>query len=131
MNLHVSLLIYSLSEFLDCELRADVDVLCSLAEMLSGSFIMARKLDSYGGVLHDVTLPRSWFINLILPSRNLGKDSSTLSTFVMDIIDLMQQIDEQVQQHSIFAFSGSFGRQFIADGNRMTSLRGSICIARM
>ena len=91
-----SLLIYSLSEAFHSKLRIDPNTLCNLAEGISGLFIMTRSCESLEGVLHDVILPRRWFINLILPGTDLRKDSSTLFAFVADIIDLMQRINERM-----------------------------------
>ena len=102
-------------------MRVDLIVLCDLAERLSGLFIIARGMKSWRGVLHGVTMPRSWFINLILPDTNLRKDTSTLLKFAETMIGLMRQIDVQVQS----------GGQFIADGSRITSVTGPFYIARM
>ena len=124
------LLILSLSEVLRCGLRVDLNALCDLAERLSGLFIMAYRFNSRGGVLHNVTMPRSWFINLILPGTDLGKDTSTFSMFASTIIDLMQRIDAQVQR-SFTVSAPETGEQFIADGSRVTSLTGPLYIARM
>ena len=87
--------------------------------------------NSEDGVLHNIMLPRSWFINLTLPGTDLEKDISTFSVFVSTTIELMEQIDLQVecQGHPVFAFD--VGDQFIADGTRVTSLTGPIYIARM
>ena len=125
-----SLLICPLSEVLRCGLRVDLNLLCDLAERLSGLFIMAYRFNSRGGILHNVTLPRSWFINLILPGMDLRKDTSTFVTFASTIIELMQRIDEQAQRYSTMSASDT-GEQFIAEGSRMTNLTGSLYIARM
>jgi hypothetical protein len=104
-------------------------VLCDFAERLSGLFIIAHRVNSGGGVLHNITLPRGWFINLIFPDSDFEKDTSTLSTFVGTMIELMQRIDTQVQR---YLMSGSdAGEQFIADGIRMTDLTGPLYIVRM
>ena len=123
-----SLLICPNSEVLRCRLRVDLNALCDLAERLSGLFIMAYRVNSRGGVLHNVTLPRSWFINLILPGTTLGKDTSAFLLFASTTIELMQQIDAQVQRYIAFSEDEE---QFIADGNRMTNLTGPLYIARM
>ena len=121
-------LICPLSEVLRSRLRVDPIVLCDLAERLCGLFIMARGVNSEG-VLHNVTLPRSWFINLILPSMNLRKDTSTFFTFAETMIDLMQQIDAQVQR-SLTSPSNT-REQFVADGGPITDFTGALCVARM
>ena len=78
--------------------RIDLIVLCDLIERLSGLFIMAEKVDSESGVLHNVTMPRSWFINLIIPDMDLEKDTATFSMFAETIVGLMQRIDAQVRR---------------------------------
>ena len=127
-----SLLIFSPSEVLHSGLRVDLNPLCDLAERLSGLFIMARRVNSRRGVphLHDVTLPRSWFINLILPGTDLRKDTSTFSMLASTIIEIMQRIDAQVQRYRTRSISDA-GEQFVADGGRMTHLTGPLYIARM
>lgn len=119
------------SEVLHGNLCADLNALCNLAERLSGLFILARRSQLRGGALHGVTLPRSWFVNIILSWTDPRKDSSTLFAFVVNMIDLMQRIDAQVQRYLTPASDVSIEEQFIADGNRMTDLTGSLYIARM
>jgi hypothetical protein len=89
---------------------------------------MAYRLNSRG-VLHNVTLPRSWFINLVLPDRDLEKDASDFLMFGVTMIELMQRIDAQVLE-SPKSTSGT-GEQFIADDSRVTDLTGPLYIARM
>ena len=124
-----SILIYPLSGVLYSQLRVDLNALCDLAERLSGLHIMAHRANSRGGVLHDVTLPRSWFINLILPDMDLKKDTSNLFALVSTIIELMQRIDAQVQQY--LTSTSDVGEQFIVDDSRVTNLTGPLYIARM
>ena len=124
-----SILIYTPSEVLFSPLRVDLNALCDLTERLSGLFIMAYRANSQGGVVHSVILPRSWFINLILPNMDLKKDTSTFLTLVSNMIELMQRIDAQVQQYSTSTLN--IEEQFIADGGRMTDLTGPLYIARM
>ena len=118
------------SEVLCSRLRVDLNALCDLAERLSGLFIMAYRVNSRGGILHNVTLPRSWLINLILPDTDLRKNTSTFLMFASTIIELMQRIDAQVQRYLAFDESET-GEQFIADGSRVTNLTGPLYIARM
>jgi len=108
--------------------RVDLIVLCDLIERLSGLFVMARRT-GFGGILHDVTMPRSWFINLILPNTDLERDTSTFSMFASTVIELMERINVQVQRH--LASTSETGEQFIADGSQVTSLTGPFYIARM
>jgi len=121
MNTGASLLICPSSEVLRGQLHVDLIVLCDLTERLSGLFIMANGVNSREGVLHNITLPRSWFINLILPDMDLGKDTSAFLMFVETTIELMQRIDAQ----------GWPGKQFIADGSRITNFTGPLYTARM
>ena len=102
-------------------MRIDLIVLCDLVERLSGLFIMAERANSGSGVLHNITMPRSWFINLNLPDADLEKDTSTFLTFAETIIWIMQEINEQVQSEGLF----------FADGNRITDVTGPLYIARM
>jgi len=122
-----SLLICLLSEVLRSKLCVDLTVLCDLVERLSGLFIMARNVNLLGGVLHNVTMPRSWFIALILPDTDLRQDTSTFSTFAETMIDLMQQIDTQVLRFPTTAPE----EQFTVDGRRMVGFMGPLYIARM
>ena len=125
----VSLLICLPSDVLRSGLRIDLNLLCDFAERLSGLFIMAFRVNSRRGVLHNVTLPRSWFINLILPGMDLRKDLSAFFTFVSTMIELMQKVDAQVLQYPTSASDTE--EQFIAEGDRVTSLTGPLYIARM
>ena len=129
MTIRAPLLTCSLSEVLSIPLRVDLAVLCDLAERLSGLFIMARKVSSLGGVLHDVTMPRSWLINLILPGMDLRKNTSAFVVFAETMIDLVHRIDAQVQRSPTSVFDP--GGQFTADGSRITDLTGPLHIARM
>jgi len=123
-----SLLTCPLSHVLRNGSRVDLNALCDLAERLSGLFIMAYRANSRG-VLHDVTLPRSWFINLISLGVDLKKDTLSFATFASTIIELMQWIDTQVQQHS--APASNTEDQFIADGNLTIDFMGPLYISRM
>ena len=121
-NARAFLLTCPLSEVLSRRpVGIDLNVLCDFAERLTGFFIMAHGFNSRRNVLHDVTMPRSWFIKLILPDTHLEKDMSTLPIFVGTIIELMLRIDGKIQP----------GEKFIADGNRITNLTGPLYIARM
>ena len=128
MGQRASLLTFPLSEIIRSKLRVDLNALCDLAERLTGLFIMAYRVNSRG-VLHNVTLPRSWFINLILPGTDLGKDTSTFSMFASTMIELMQRIDAQIQGY--FMYSSDTREQFTVGGSRMTTLTGPLYVARM
>ena len=129
MNLCPSLLMCPLSEVLRRWICIDLVVVCDLAERLSGLFIMAHRISSCGGVLHNVIMPRSWFVNLILPDMNLEKDTTAFSMFASAIIEIMQRIDAQVQRYHLSA--PDTGEQFTVDGSRTTYLTGPLYIARM
>lgn len=103
----------------------DLNHLCDLAERLAGLFIMAYRV-YFRGVLHNVTLPRSWFINLIRPHPNLSKHTSMILSFTRTIIELMQRIAKQVEQ-----YSPDTENQFRADGGRVTNITGPLYIARV
>jgi hypothetical protein len=106
----------------------DLNHLCDLAERLSGLFIMAYRV-YFRGILHDVTLPRSWFINLIRVHPNLRKHTSMILSFTRTIIELMQQIARKVEQYTLF--SPDTGDQFGANGGRMTNITGPLYVARV
>ena len=123
VNTHVPHLTPPPSKLLDSPpVRIDLIVLCDLVERLSGLFIMAERANSGSDVLHNITMPRSWFINLNLPDADLEKDTSTFLTFAGTIIEIMQEINEQVQSEGLF---------FFADGSRITDMTGPLYIARM
>ena len=124
------LLIVPFSEILRSGLRVDLTPLCDLVERLSGLFIMAYRLNSRRGMLHNVTLPRSWFVSLILPGTGSGKDTSTFPMFASTVIELMHRIDAQVQRHLKMPDSGT-EEQFVADNSRIITLTGPLYIARM
>ena len=124
-----SILIYTPSEILFSPLRVDLNVLCDLTERLSGLSIMAHQANLRGGVLHNVTLPRSWFIKIIFGGMSLKKDTSIFFALVSTIIELMQRIDAQVQQYP--TSTSDIKEQFTTDGGRMTNLTGSLYITRL
>ena len=129
MNPRGSPLISPLSKVLRRWLHADLISLCDLVERLSGQFIMTHRVNSCGGVLHNVTMPRSWFINLTIPDADLRKDTKHFLMFVSTIIEIMQRIDAQVQRYLLSVPDP--GEQFTVDGNRTTNLTGPLYIARM
>ena len=52
----------------------DVRLLCNILDGLCGSFILSHKLRQ--GVLHDVTLPLSWWTRLAGSLENLAQKES-------------------------------------------------------
>lgn len=111
------------------QLSVDLNVLCDIVERLTGLFTMARKVDPQRGVLHDVALPRSWFINFILPHTKLEKDTTHFFKFVTTAIEFMQQIDAQVQRYP--TATSTTKERFIVGSTRVTNLTGPPYIARM
>ena len=106
----------------------DLNHLCDLVERLTGLLIMAHRVH-WRGTLHNVTLPRSWFINLIRPKPDLGKNRSASQPFTRTIIEFVRQISNQVERYSPFP-SDTVDR-FRADGGRVTNITGPLYIARM
>ena len=100
VGLYASLLTCPLSETIRSGMRIDLNVLCDLVERLSGLFIMAYRAGFQGGLLHNVILPRSWFINLMLPGTDLRKDASAFFPFAFTMITLMRRIDVEIRQNS-------------------------------
>lgn len=129
---HASFLINPLSEVLRQQLRVDLNLLCDFVERLSGLFIMARGVNSAGDVLHNVTLPRSWFIGLILPGTDSGglrKNTSKFFDFVSSMIELVRRVNAQVQRRPTPASDTE--EQFTVGGGRMTDFMRSLYISRM
>lgn len=121
-------LIHPPSQVLLNRLLMDLNHLCDLVERLSGLFIMAYRV-YFRGILHNVTLPRSWLINLLRPHLNLRKHTSTILPFTRTIVELMRRIAKQIEQYS--PFPSDTGDQFRADGGRVTNITGPLYIARM
>jgi hypothetical protein len=92
--------------------------------------MMARKFDPLRNVLHEVALPRSWFIGFI-PSdaKFLRKDTSYLPECASTVIEFMNQIDAQVQRYP--TATSTTKERFIANGSRLTDITGPPYIARM
>ena len=126
-----SRLIRSSSGILRSGLPIDLNVLCDVIERLTGLFIMAHSMaDEVGSRgLHEVALPRSWFISLILPDTDPKKDASDLRNFVSTIIKFMQQIDAQTLRYPTATTTPK--ERFVVGGSRATNLTGPLHIARM
>ena len=103
----------------------DLNHLCDLVERLSGLFIAAYRVH-FRGVLHNVTLPRSWFINLLRSHPNLRKHMWMILPFTRATVELMQRIAKQVEQ-----YSSDTTDQFRADGGRVTNITRPFYIARV
>ena len=124
-------LIRSPSGILRSGLPIDLNVLCDVIERLTGLFIMAHNMAHKVGSrwLHEVALPRSWFISLILPNTDPKKDASDFRNFVSTIIKFMQQIDAQTLRYP--TATTTTRERFVVGGSRTTNLTGPLHIARM
>jgi hypothetical protein len=72
-------------------LPVDVLVLCDVIDYLCGSVILVRVKYS----LHNVTLPRSWFINLL---RRLKRETQGVETNHLNyLIGSIQQLLDRLQ----------------------------------
>ena len=71
-------------------LPIDVLVLCDVIDYLCGSVILVRVKYS----LHNVTLPRSWFINLLrrLKRETQGIETNRLSYLISSIQQLLDRL---------------------------------------
>lgn len=71
----------------------DVLVLCDVIDYLCGSVILVRV--KYHDSPHNVTLPRSWFINLL---RRLKRETQGVETISLSIlIDSIRQLLDRLQ----------------------------------
>lgn len=106
--------------------RTPVDVghYCDVVERLCGSLILSYRSMTERGILHGITLPRSWFINLLRSSPSLDKNTSYIPHFVNDTIELLRRIDLQREDYRD-------DQQFKYNGSRLTPMCASACIARM
>jgi hypothetical protein len=72
-------------------LPIDVRVLCDVIDYLCGSVILVRVKYS----LHNMTLPRSWFINLL---RRLKRETQGVETHRLKyLIGSIQQLLDRLQ----------------------------------
>jgi len=106
----------------------EVGPFCDAVERLCGSFIVAHRLATRRGPLHNVTLPRSWFISLSRSLPTLDKKTNYLPRFVNDTIDLLRRLDYQ-REHSKSQISDS--HQFKHNESSLGALYASMYIARM
>lgn len=77
-------------QVVDKMLPIDVLVLCDVIDYLCGSVILVRVKYS----LHNVTLPRSWFINLLrrLKRETQGVETNRLSYLIGSIQQLLDRL---------------------------------------
>ena len=73
-------------------LPVDMGVLCNYLDFLCGQSVISASIQRHG-VLHEVLLPRSWWIKLMIrPGCNANK-STRLSRLIVDVISsLLSQL---------------------------------------
>lgn len=115
-------------QILTNNIPVDAGHFCDAVERLCGSFILSYRFVMGGGVLHGITLPRSWFIGLLRSFPPLDKNTTYIPHFVHDAIELLRRIDLQRERYKPRAIDD---QQFKHDGSSLTPLHASACIARM
>jgi len=106
----------------------DIGPFCDAVERLCGLFILAYRFTTGRGTLHGVTLPRSWFLGLFRSLPTLDKNTSYLTHFVNDTIELLRRIDLQRELYNPLTVDN---HQFKHNASRLTPLYASVYIARM
>jgi hypothetical protein len=71
-----------ISQVVDKLLPIDVNVLCDIIDYLCGATILVRKNFN----LHNVTLPRSWFITLLPNWKNDSRSNNDIDVSVAILI---------------------------------------------
>ena len=108
--------LYTFRQILVNRIPVDVGPFCDAVERLCGSLILAYRFTTEHGILHGVTLPRSWFIGLSRSLPILDKNISYIPHFVNDTVELLRRIDTQ---------------QLNYHGSRLNPLSTSVYTARM
>lgn len=106
----------------------DVGHYCDAVERLCGSIILSYRFTMERGVLHGVTLPRSWFINLFRLLPPLDKNTAWIPHFVNDTLEFLRRIDLQREHYKPRSVDTE---QFKHNGSRLTPPYASAYIARM
>lgn len=106
----------------------DIGHYCDAVERLCGSIILSYRFMMERGVLHGVTLPRSWFINLFRPLPLLDKNTTWIPHFVNDTLEFLRRVDLQREHYKPRSVDPE---QFKHNGSRLTPLYASAYIARM
>lgn len=106
----------------------DVGHYCDAVERLCGSLILSYRCMTECGILHGITLPRSWFINLLRSSPPLDKNTTYIPHFVNDAIELLRRIDSQREHYRPLSVDD---QQFKYNGSRLSPMVASAYIARM
>ena len=79
---------HSSRQVVDKLLHIDIHVLCDIIDYLCGAVILVLK----NFILHNVTLPRSWFIALLPNLKNNPKRNIDLRTSVNVLIKSLGQL---------------------------------------
>lgn len=78
---------------LEKQVPIDISLLCDIMDHLCGSMILAIRIQSQEGSLHDVTLPKSWLVRLLPKLENLrSKDRQLSRLYKNNMGDLLEQI---------------------------------------
>ena len=110
----------------------EVGPFCDAVERLCGLFIMAHRVTTGQRTLHDVILPRSWFINLsrLLPA--LDKNIIYLRRFATDLTELLRHFNRRLDlQREHPSPQTTDNHQFIHNGSSLGPLYASMYIPRM
>ncbi|KAH9891312.1 hypothetical protein C8Q73DRAFT_119576 [Cubamyces lactineus] len=82
-----------LDHILGNKIPIDVGVLCDFMEYLSGSLSIAYRIGEHHGMLHNVTLPRSWIMRLAPDVASLSsKNTRAALVFKKHIDDVLEDI---------------------------------------
>ena len=73
---------------MDKLLPIDANVLCDIIDYLCGATILVRK----NFILHNVTLPRSWFITLLPNWKNDSRSNNNIDPLVAILIKSLGQL---------------------------------------
>lgn len=120
--------LYACRQILMNRVPVDVGHYCDAVERLCGSLILSYRSTTEFGILHGITLPRSWFINLLHSSPPLDKNISYIPHFVNDTIELLRRIDSQREHYGSLSVGD---QQFKYNGSRLSPMCASAYIARM
>ena len=77
-----------ISQVVDKLLPIDANVLCDIIDYLCGATILVRK----NFILHNVTLPRSWFITLLPNWKNDSRSNNDIDALVAILIKSLGQL---------------------------------------
>lgn len=102
---------------------------CDAVERLCGLHILAHRFTTARHTLHDVTLPRSWFMALFRSRPFLDKNTDYIPLFVRNTIELLRRIDLQRESYNSQIIVDN--HQFKHNGLKLNPLHASVYIARM